>query len=475
VSDNPFSEPADSDRTVIRPMPGGRRPAAPPAQTPPSAARPPAAPVTPRQAPPPPAAAPPPERAPAGLPELPADPNASPAVSVSPLTAAASRLLQLMIQLRGTYRQPDPQQLRERALRELRDFERRAREGGIAMELVRPAHYALCASIDDIVLNTPWGAASGWSAQPLVAAFHHGARGTDQFFDQLRQMRQQPDKYLAAIELMYLCLALGFMGRYRRSEAEDGGELATLRADTYAVIAAARKAAGQDLSPRWRGIAAPYRASRRIPAWVATAAAIAVCGGLFFWVSVGLNAASDHLEEQALAAPPAHMPHVTRAAIVQALPPPPAPPEPSVVDRLRTAFKPDIDKHLISVLGTAATPILRIADRGIFTPGSAAVQPAALPLLERIGAALKDQPGALRVLAYTDNRPIRTARFPSNFQLSTARAEAVRAVIARAVGAPGRVGAEGRADADPVAPNTTAEGREQNRRIEIVLHRQDSL
>lgn len=415
-----------------------------------------------------------PERAPAlaAMPELPADPNASPAVSVSPLAAAASRLLQLLIQLRGTYRQPDPQQLRDRATRELRDFERRAREAGVAMELLRPAHYALCASIDDIVLNTPWGAASGWSAQTLVSTFHHGARGTDQFFEQLRQLRQQPDKYLPVIELMYLCLSLGFMGRYRRADAEDGGELATLRADTYAVIAAHR-AADQELSPRWRGIAAPYRSSRRVPAWVATAGAIAVCGGLFFWVSVGLNAASDNLETRALALPPSHMPHVTRAAIVQALPPPPAPPEPTIVDKLRGQFKPDIEKHVMSVLGTAATPIIRVADRTVFAPGSAAVQPASVPLLERIGAALKDQPGSLTVLAYTDNHPIRTARFPSNFQLSTARAEAVRAIITRAAGEPKRVSAQGRADADPVAPNTTAEGREQNRRIEIVLRRPD--
>ena len=63
-------------------------------------------------------------------------------------------------------------------MRELRDFERRARDAGIAMDLLRPAHFALCASIDDVVLNTPWGAASDWASQPLVATFHHGARGT---------------------------------------------------------------------------------------------------------------------------------------------------------------------------------------------------------------------------------------------------------------------------------------------------------
>ena len=109
----------------------------------------------------------------------------------------------------------------------------------------------------------------------------------------------------------------------------------------------------------------------------------------------------------------------------------------------------------------------------IFASDSATVQPAAVPLLERIGAALKDETGSLRVTAYTDSQPIRTVQFPSSFQLSAARAQAVRTIIARGVGDAARVSAEGRADADPIAPNTTAEGREKNRRIEIVLRRQD--
>ena len=101
------------------------------------------------------------------------------------------------------------------------------------------------------------------------------------------------------------------------------------------------------------------------------------------------------------------------------------------------------------------------------------MQSASLPLLERIAAALRSESGSLQVIDYTDNQPVRTVRFPSNFQLSVARANAVRAIIARDVGDPARVSAEGRADADPIASNATAEGREQNRRIEIVLHRQD--
>jgi type VI secretion system protein ImpK len=447
VSDNPFAEPGDDDRTVIRPVPGGRRtPTSPPLAAPARATS-----------------------EPAPRPE----PSRTPAISVSPLSAAAAPLLQLLARLRGTRQQVDPKELHERATRALLDFERRARDAGIAMELVRPAHYALCASIDDVVLNTPWGATGGWASRSLVATFHHGAGGDDQFFDQLRQLRKNPDRFLPAIELMYLCLSLGFMGRYRQSQG-DVGEFDRLRAETHATIAAQRKPADQALSRHWQGISAPYRSSRgRLPIWVVAAAAMAACGGLFFWVSTGLNAASDVLHAEVLAAPPSRMPQVSRAALVQPLPPPPTPAEPVIVDRLRGLLKPEIDRGLVSVLGTAATPIVRIADRALFESTSAVVQPAAVPLLERIGAALMNEAGSLTVLAYTDNQPIRTVQFPSGFQLSAARAQAVRAVIARGVGDTTRVRAEGRADADPIATNTTAEGREQNRRIEIVLRRQD--
>ena len=359
MSDDPFVEP-DDDRTVIRPAPGGRRRD----PLPPAAA-------------PTPAPTPAPPMQPAPLPQI--DPTAPPAISVSPLTAAASALLQLLARLRVTRRAPDPQALRERALHDLRAFERQAREAGITMELLRPAHYALCASIDDVVLNTPWGVASGWPNRTLVATFHQGAHGTDQFFDQLRQIQKAPAKFLPVIELMYFCLSLGFMGRYRK--ARDGGELDQVRADAYAVIAAQRQAAEPELSRRWRGVAVPYQPARHgLPVWVALAGAVALCGGLLFWTSTSLNAASDGLQAQALATPPTHMPQLMRAAVVQPLPPPPPPPEPTTLDRLRNALQPDIDNGMVRLLGTAATPIIRVADRDMFGAGSADVRSASLPL-----------------------------------------------------------------------------------------------
>jgi len=388
----------------------------------------------------------------------------------SPLVTAAAPLLQLLARLRNTAQPPDAGDLYGRATQALRTFEQQARAAGVPMEHMRPAHFALCAAIDDAVLNTPWGAASGWTRRPLAAAFHPG-EGADAFFDILARLMAEPSPPLPVIEIFYLTLSLGFMGRYRQAP-RGAAELDRVRATANALIVGQK--AAPDLSPRWQGVAAPYRPQRaKLPVWVAYAAALAACGGLFVVVSTSLNAASDDQYARMLAAPPGQMPRIDRAVAVQPPPPPPPPPEPTVLDRLAAALKPDIDAGSVAIVGTPAAPIVRVATRTGFATAAAVPQPPLTAVLERIGTALKTEPGTIEVIAYTDNQPVHTVKFPSNFQLSAARAEAARAALAHALGDPARIGAEGRADADPVASNATPEGREQNRRLDIVLHRQD--
>jgi type VI secretion system protein ImpK len=211
VSDNPFSQPEDNDRTVIRPA-VSRRPASPLSDR--TSER--------------------PELSPAY--ERDGDVVEPRSIGSSPLVAAAAPLLQLLARLSNTSQPPQAGDLRERTAQALRAFEQRARADGIPLEQLRPAHYALCASLDDVVLNTPWGSRSGWDARSLVSAFHQEVRGGERFFDLLRQMKQEPAKFLPVVELMYLCMSLGFIGRYRVSQ-RGTAELDSLREDTYAVLA----------------------------------------------------------------------------------------------------------------------------------------------------------------------------------------------------------------------------------------------
>jgi len=113
-----------------------------------------------------------------------------------------------------------------------------------------------------------------------------------------------------------------------------------------------------------------------------------------------------------------------------------------------------------------------LTDKLLFDSGSATLNPAGLPLLDEVAKLLNvDQTHPITVAGHTDNQPIATAEFHSNWELSTDRAiGVVQYLISRGVD-PQRLGAAGYADLHPVASNDTAAGRARNRRVEIVLQR----
>ena len=83
--------------------------------------------------------------------------------------------------------------------------------------------------------------------------------------------------------------------------------------------------------------------------------------------------------------------------------------------------------------------------------------------------ALNDEPGPVIITGHSDNIPIKSSRFPSNMHLSLARAKSVMASMAKSMNDPSRLTAEGRAEKEPIADNSTREGRAKNRRIEVLL------
>ena len=113
---------------------------------------------------------------------------------------------------------------------------------------------------------------------------------------------------------------------------------------------------------------------------------------------------------------------------------------------------------------------ISLAEAGFFAPGSAVMQPGGLPVVDEIAAKVGELPYDVRVEGHTDNVPIQTPRFPSNWELSTARATHVlRYLISEAELPPGRLSAVGYGEYRPVASNETREGRSLNRRVDIVV------
>ena len=389
---------------------------------------------------------------------------------MSPLVAAAAPLLQLLARLRNTLNQPDPGDLRERAVRAMRAFEQRVRDLGIPIEQLPPAHYALCASLDDVVLNTPWGSTGVWAARSLVSTFHQEVRSGERFFELLGQMRQHPGRFLPVIELMYLCMSLGFQGQYRLSP-RGPAELDRLREETYALIVRQRPAAEPDLSPHSQGVAAPYRPMRAtIPVWVAGSAALAAIAGLFVWFLLSINAASDKLFTRMLNVPPAHMPQLARAAPIEPLPPPVLPAGRSAVRVSPARGRPGPRRRVVHIADThRAHPQPRHVRSGQ-RHGRAPLHPAAQPYRASAEGGEGKRAGDR---LHRQSADLHNVQFPSNFHLSVARAQAAKNILGNTVGDASRLTAEGRGESDPIASNATLEGREQNRRIEIVVHRRN--
>ena len=114
--------------------------------------------------------------------------------------------------------------------------------------------------------------------------------------------------------------------------------------------------------------------------------------------------------------------------------------------------------------------IITIPDQLLFNSGEAAIRQDALPFLKGLAAAMLELGRHVRIEGHTDNVPIRTAQFPSNWELSSARAVIVVRVLSELYGVPaGHLAAVGHADTRPVTANLSPDQRAKNRRVEIII------
>ncbi len=146
------------------------------------------------------------------------------------------------------------------------------------------------------------------------------------------------------------------------------------------------------------------------------------------------------------------------------------------VEELRAALADEIERGLVSVDKEASRVLIRIREKGSFDSGSADLDLGFFQVMERISEAVAGIPGKVVVAGHTDNVPISTSRFRSNWELSSARAVTV---VHSLLGNPSvdatRVVVEGHADSQPLAPNDTRENRAKNRRVELILIRGEDV
>lgn len=139
--------------------------------------------------------------------------------------------------------------------------------------------------------------------------------------------------------------------------------------------------------------------------------------------------------------------------------------------KLQSTFKPLIDKKEIAIDNTPLTLSISLNDAVLFASGQTTLKPDAQTLLTQIATGLLHLPPNYRIVVrgYTDNQPISTPQFPSNWSLSVERAVAVVQLFLQSGIQGDIIGAEGFGEYDPIASNNTPEGRYQNRRVVIVV------
>lgn len=157
------------------------------------------------------------------------------AASGNDLYAAASTLLDIAAELRRPHTNIDLAKLRQSLTAEINAFNLKAKNKGIAETQITLARYILCATLDEFVLDTPWGANSNWSEYSLLNTFHQDSSGGAKFFEILDKMKQEPSTNLSILEIIYTCLALGYLGKYRITHG--GSEQVTaIKASLYRQI-----------------------------------------------------------------------------------------------------------------------------------------------------------------------------------------------------------------------------------------------
>jgi len=142
----------------------------------------------------------------------------------------------------------------------------------------------------------------------------------------------------------------------------------------------------------------------------------------------------------------------------------------AIRSELENALSAEIARNEVALHMEADGLVVSLREAGFFDSGSATIKPGAQAAFARVANILREHSCAVRIEGHTDNVPIHTAQFASNWELSTARATSlVKALIVQYDVPSERLSAAGYAEFHPAADNDTAKGRQLNRRVDVVI------
>lgn len=379
-----------------------------------------------------------------------------PSTRLDPVCDEASRLLSLADRLGRASSVRDVAALKRQCTALVAEYQRVLANKDVSPETVDTASYCLCALLDELVLHSEWGQSSDWAGSSLLSEFHSQTWAGTHFFERVDRARREGNRPL--MRLQYLCLALGFRGRFR---VEERGleQLEVLRNGLYREIVQDGEKQGQPFEPEWeKRVFTGNRSVHRVPLWSLGA----IAGGVLLVVYLGLN----HLLGQNA------QPVAERLAAI-GVPPAPAAQdtqgEGPDIGYLKQILGTEMERGLVQLETRDNRASLVLGNEGLFASGSAAIREASKPLLGKIARALEGTDSLIQVTGHTDDTPINSEQYPSNWHLSLARATAVSDYLGERASLEGRLWPEGRGAAEPRFSNDSPESRAGNRRVVITL------
>lgn len=367
------------------------------------------------------------------------------------LHASARPLIGLATQLRRAVLDA-PEGMKRALAAAVGRFERELAAAGWDERGIAAASYLLCAWIDEVVADTPWGAGGAG----LLEAFHGERDGNGRVMLLLSRLAEQPRENRALLELFHTCLSLGLKGHLRA--APDGArQLEMLRQRVFLTL----PHEAVTLSPPWHSAVPAVRVTwhRRLALGALLLLGLAALG-VYTTSHLLLAARVDEVfasMQQLAGAGPGG-----RAAAAPLAPQGSA--APAAVSRLAPLLTEAAAAGRLVVRDEAHRSVVTLPADALFGPDSTELTAAAAPLLAQVGAALGRHAGKVLVVGHTDGRDPRTARLPSAWHQSYEWAHAVADALGRSLPAE-RLAVEGAAD----LPQQGDAGLPR-RRVDIVLY-----
>lgn len=222
-----------------------------------------------------------------------------PKAGLNPLVDAAAYLFSIIGKLKQLKSYRNLNKLHQELLQEMNAFQDAIKAYGYSSEYILVSRYALCAMVDDIVINTAWGAQGQWDSYSLLATLSQEPTQQDRFFIILDRIVKEPTLYIDLMELMYLCLNLGYKGSYRSTEFSQS-QLEQITNALYKRVRAHRGDFTKTLSPFpiKTAFTSQKVTQKNVPIWLIILTTIIIILGLFIGLGYLLDTTSDQVYQE---------------------------------------------------------------------------------------------------------------------------------------------------------------------------------